>query len=204
MAFKGDTALAHPELEITAYHEAGHAIVALCSGWKVKEIGIDGNVGGWVKHAGAPPVSCANMTQDNLRSFWVLAVRDAAVEAKIAMAGPFAEAKFLGKSVRALGKFDDFERVVHILTRLKRVRQAVPELADASPNYKQGLFEGIALETAHLLRKRDIWQDVSALAKALLQQHRLSGVEVIEVLERAYSSPDQLRLPLRADTFSQA
>ncbi len=99
-----------------------------------------------------------------------------------------------------LGRFEDFEDIVNILTRLERVRQAVPVLADDSlAYYKRGLFDRIAIETAYLLGRRgNIWRAVGALAKALLRKPRLSGDEVRDVLERAYSPPDQLRLPVNS------
>ncbi len=190
------------QLEIAAYHEAGHVVVALSLGRAVREVGLHADWArcgsGWMDHAGPPPVGDLRITRTNLRRYWVRAVNDAVIDAKICMAGPLAEARYTRRSLRELGQCEDFEEVVAILTRLERVRKSVPVLADDSlAYYKRGLFDRIAIETAYLLGRRgNIWRVVGALAKALLRKPRLSGDEVRDLLERAYSPPDQLRLPV--------
>ena len=190
------------QLEIAAYHEAGHVVVALSLGRSVREVGLHADWArcgcGWMDHSGPPPVGDLRITRTNLRRYWVRAVNDAVIDAKICIAGPLAEARYTRRSLRELGRFKDFEDIIDILTRLERVRQAVPVLADDSlAYYKRGLFDRIAIETAYLLGRRgNIWRAVSALSKALLRKPHLSGDEVRDVLERAYSPPDQLRLPV--------
>ncbi len=75
------------------------------------------------------------------------------------------------------------------------MRQAVRVLAgDSFAYYQRELYESISLETAYLLRRRDNWRAVGALAKALLFQQRLLRDEVIDVVELAYTPQNQLRL----------
>jgi hypothetical protein len=91
--------MTHPWIEITAYHEAGHAVVALCCGWQVNEIGPSSQSrGAGALHSGPPPAGHYNITPDNLRSYWVRAVNKALIEVKIVMAGPLAEARLRRKS----------------------------------------------------------------------------------------------------------
>ncbi len=190
------------QLEIAAYHEAGHVIVALALGRAVREVGLHADWArcgsGWMDHAGPPRARDFKITPTNLRRYWVRAVNDAVIDAKICMAGPLAEARYTRRSLRELGQFEDFEDVVAILTRLERVRKLVPVLADDSlAYYKRGLFDRIAIETAYLLGRRgNIWRVVGALAKALLRKPHLSGDEVRDVLEWAYTPQNQLRLPV--------
>ncbi len=190
------------QLEIAAYHEAGHVVVALSLGRSVREVGLHADWArcgsGWMDHSGPAPVGDLRITPTNLRRYWVRAVNDAVIDAKICMAGPLAESRYTRRSLRELGQFEDFEEVAAILTRLERVRKSVPVLADDSlAYYKRGLFDRIAIETAYLLGRRgNIWRAVGALAKALLRKPRLSGDEVRDLLEWAYSPPDQLRLPV--------
>ena len=65
---------------------------------------------------------------------------------------------------------------------------------DSFAYYQRDLYESISLETAYLLRRRDNWRAVGALAKALLLRQRLSRDEVIDVVEHVYTPQNQLRL----------
>ena len=65
---------------------------------------------------------------------------------------------------------------------------------DSFAYYQRDLYEKIGLETAYLLRRRDDWRAVGALAKALLLRQRLSRDEVIDVVEHVYTPQNQLRL----------
>ncbi len=187
------------QLEIAAYHEAGHVVVALALGRAVREVGLHADWArcgsGWMDHSGPPRARDFKITPTNLRRYWVRAVNDAVIDAKICMAGPLAEARYTRRSLRDLGRFKDLEDIIDILTRVERVRQSVPVLADDSlAYYKRGLFDRIAIETAYLLGRRGtIWRAVGALAKALLLRQRLSRDEVIDVVERVYTPQNQLQ-----------
>ncbi len=99
----------HHELEITAYHEAGHVVVALSLGRSVREVGLHADWArcgsGWMDHAGPPRARDFKITPTNLRRYWVRAVNDAVIDAKICIAGPLSEARYTRRSLRELGNF---------------------------------------------------------------------------------------------------
>jgi hypothetical protein len=183
--------------ELAAYHEAGHAVVALYFGMRLKEARID-------RHApGNGRVSFDPVATDWLRemdsagpvaglSRWA---RQLVAVERIAMfylAGPLAEARHTGKPLRSLGARSDFDLVRSLPQRFERwcseLNLDAPSLND------DAFFKYVCRRTRRLLGQQKIWRAVTVLAADLLAWERLPGDEVAETVQWAFTRGAQMSL----------
>lgn len=169
-------------IDVIAYHEAGHAVVALYYARNV--IGI--LVGqprpdeSHVYHDPPRPIGNMRVDPDNLSAAWPLAVEDIFVECRIILGGPVAQAMREGKSIREIDLGQDGEDFLSALKYLEDTRCAVPALQNADLSYKQGTLERLLLETFAVLGQR--WATVERLAGELVKRRKLTGEDVVSIV----------------------
>jgi len=180
------------ELERAAYHEAGHAVVALAQGRAVLEMRIEESptVWGMARYDDSPQPDELDFRSGAIRQVWTMAVHDYIEEIAIAMGGPIAESLFSFRPINELIKFDS-ERITEIFSWIASIGDQVPELAGVDPIRGRDPLSAIFTETAYRLSRLTAWQAVTALAETLLRRKHLDEGEIMEVLDDTYSAPSQ-------------
>jgi hypothetical protein len=187
--------------QITAYHEAAHALFALRFGIRVHEIALcyAGPRAGYMRMLSAPLVYKIDKTPDYSPEItWKLLLRDTEHRAMVALAGPLAEAKLLRKPLRSHCCVSDLQRCEQICWDLDRYRRHLIKTR-AIAIHADG-----PVEMANRLRRRTfqtlvhprIWREVTALADELMGWSRLSGHDAADTVQWTRRVRNQLALPL--------
>lgn len=169
-------------IDVVAYHEAGHAVVALYYARGVTAISAGKPVPDESHVYHDPPRTVSNMRIDpeNLADIWPLAVEDVFIECRISMGGPIAQAVYEGKSLRKINLGQDGDDFVSCLKYLDDVQRSVPILHNVDLSYKQDAFERLLLETTSVLKQR--WVIVERLASELVKRRKLTGEDVVSIV----------------------
>ena len=162
---------------LTAYHEAGHSIVGLHFGLRVRRIHID------------PPRGLTVFWQD--QCFSRLAPRRHCL---MSMAGQAAEAKILGRAL--------VPPVAKICAAMQSLRrgETIPtsDVANVARTLAAETRDDLLAQDLLTLRTRaiqrlldcaDIWARVEAVAVALIDRGELSGPEVEDLIGHADQQP---------------
>ena len=182
------------QLRITAYHEAGHAVVALLLGIEITEVFINRQQ----PDSGRVLFRVASLYPQHRRASWVDApFRWARLlsfdqrNAVFTLAGPLAEAKLLGKPLRTLGSIGDLE-VVHQLVRSTNTPSGqIHGVVDLGANM---FFERTIRRTRRILSRPPVWAAVTEVASNLLSWHRLTSDDVAEMVQWAFGGCRQMGL----------
>lgn len=180
---------------IAAYHEAGHAVAVLLLGFCLVKVCIDRH------RPGAGQTFCLmnrsytgryGAARSSAPSHWARTLSEAQRQTVIALAGPVAEAIFLGKPLRTLGSIGDLEEI-HQLLREPERQGFVPVHGAVRPGAKR--FFTVELHRTRLMLKRPaIWRAVSMLAHDLLSWGELSGPDVAETMQWVFADFRQMGL----------
>lgn len=128
---------ARAHIDVAACHEAGHALAALWQGLAVVRVDVSlGHPGAGRTWYRLPPrrnpfdpsrgPGCA-------RAAWEDTVSRTLREARVALAGPLAEARLLGKPMRALGARGDMEHCRRLVFRLASCREWLGQFCELPP-----------------------------------------------------------------------
>ena len=166
------------QVELTAYHEAGHAVAYVLTGREVSQVSLGVNPGDGqcdsVPHAHTLPDP---VPPDHKRRVWENAIT-------VCLAGPVAEMMFLGVE-------DDLEGVALSDWDFQEVQYALGQLGN-DPLEGKGSGLELALwfrwaETVDLLGEPPHWHAVTALARALRKRRSLTGQEVHAIIAKAFA-----------------
>jgi hypothetical protein len=157
------------DLEATAYHEAGHAAMAVMWGIPIDWVAIQplperfgGRIGGVTfSQDDLGMVMCSREADaDELKRTWFARMQ-------MVCAGPQAEARFSGRPVYFLW------------SDISQIEQLKNSCGQDQPNQ-------IAVECDHLARLKvaERWRQIEAVALALIDRKYLSGDEVAEITGR--------------------
>ena len=150
------------ELYQLAIHEAGHAAAAWYSGLEVENVSISGD-----SESDGRTVIVAPPRLRSYKNVAPVLRRCRSVEARIRIcfAGPLAEGRFAGETLRILAANNDFTQGVLLLR----------DLADTHVE-RERIGDYLVKETQKLIRRR--WREIDLLASALIANGDLNSAEI--------------------------
>ena len=174
--------------KVTAYHEAGHALALLHEGRQVRGIyiSVDGHGGGFCRSAAKKknPYDVLR-NQRSAKAAWINTLESTYADIRIALAGPLAEAKILGKPLRALGSQSDFDSCIYQVERLARLGSFMAEYIEVTPPNPEQIFETEKRRTRRWLARSEVWSAVSLVSYVLFHKGKLSGPVLNNVIGAA-------------------
>lgn len=189
-------------IDIAAIHEAGHVLTALREGWFVEQASASrvrpGDGRTWMRRPRRTAPFNPHSSPGSVAAACQLTLDRHRAEIRISIAGPLAEAKALGKSLRDLGARSDLITCQRIRRRLERLRHHL---------YVQGLpgrWSSSAMLNAEResvrrwLARPKVWRQVRAVAERLAEETVLDAEDVHYAIGQvSHSSPrgDELRPP---------
>ncbi len=188
--------MASVHIDLTAYHEAAHAIVGLCHGRDVKELVVlrDEPGNGWARYYPRMSDSITVEMAGNLAAEWLATLEDYKAEIRIYLAGPLAEAKLLNTPLRSLGARSDLERAEQRYLYLKDMYEDILDFAELPHTVPKNLLAQLRRETRALIGRPEIWQMIENLAIELIWCKTLGRREIATVLQQLMDEHGQLGL----------
>lgn len=181
-------------IELAAYHEAAHAVVALYYGRAVKKIWVSlrGTGEGRTYYFPKRPKPAFTPTPGNIRAAWQQTFTECTAWIRILLAGPLAEAKLLKTPLRSLCAKSDLSRAQYefwflldthhyLWTRYCRLPEDVPI----------NLLSKLRRQTRSLIARPAIWRMITQLASALTQRGILLEADIAAVIQAASGNERQ-------------
>lgn len=177
-------------LKATAFHEAGHAVMGLYVGRQVAGIIIStrdpgaGVTGYSTRRPGpaySPWTNCGSA-----KAAWVQALQGLKDDIRVYLAGPLAEAKALGKPLRAIGARSDLDKALRAANRIDGLAEGLSEYADlgeVSPGDE--ILRQLRRETRAFVGRPGIWRMIVDLAMALERERQIDATRLHQILARS-------------------
>lgn len=154
-----------------AFHEAGHALMALREGRQVSKIIISRTLpgNGCCRTAIRPPNPFSLIQgRGSARAAWRHTFDTTTADIRILLAGPMAEAKATGTSLRSLGAVSDLQCSLLLASRLNTLYAHVSEFADIEPIQPSRLLEEEKRRVRRWISVPKNWAVVGRIACAVL------------------------------------
>ncbi len=162
-------------IDVTAYHEAGHALAALKVGSYVGKVAVNlANPGEGVTFHYSPPRNPFDLAR-NPDFAWRHTYQTTLDTMFILLAGPMAEAKLLHKPLRDLGSYSDYNACMKLCLRLRDLAEFAGEYTDSPIIKFDELLDQQRDRTRRWLGHPKTWRMVDAIASALIKHGQLDG-----------------------------
>lgn len=176
---------ANTHLEITAIHEAGHALAALKVGRFVSKVAISHQSPGrgvtFIHESGKNPYNLSTHPQ----YAWQHTLQTTINDAFLTIAGPCAEAKFLGTPIRSLGCQSDYAHCIEIFSRLKSFAQYAVRYADIQCPEPIQLMNNTRSRARRWVAAPNNWRAINCIARAVLQEGVIDAEGLHEAIGEA-------------------
>ena len=188
-------------IDVTAYHEAGHAVMCLVHRWPLRHIHISASQPGvGVTHYRQPVLAPPReqlLHPGNIKVLWQQYLDLQETYARIHLAGPLAEAKMLKKPMRADGATSDFGKTLRILKELDDCHAAMQKHVEIPTDYRVDFYDRMQQQTINILKRPQIWNAVELLAIDLIIWNNLEGREAAGTMQEILNAaPNQTCLSL--------
>ena len=183
--------------KMTAYHEAGHALALLHEGRQVRGIFLSPTHpenGTCLSGARKKNPYDVMKNKGSAKAAWIKTQQSTYADIRIALAGPLAEAKIIGKPLRALGSKSDLDSCIYQVERLARLRSFMAGYIKVKPLNPEQIFEAEKRRTSRWLRRPEIWAAVSLVAFVLFHKGRMSGPALNNIIGAAGALKGQMNL----------
>ncbi len=184
-------------INVAAYHEAGHALAALREGRQVSLVfafhKYPGN--GMCLYAPKPinPHDLA-FNPGTAKAAWKHTLEATCAEIRIALAGPLAEAKVLGKPLRSLGARSDLDKCIYEVKRLKMLRSYIARYTDLDPVGASNILSREKRKVRQWIAHPKVWKVIVQLAQKLSAQGILNGKHIDKIIGSVTSPAQQATL----------
>lgn len=188
-------------IDVTAYHEAGHAIAALQLGRYVYEVSASHNSPGNGLTAHARDLTnnpfTPSDTPGSVLAAWEHTLSKTRDEMRILLAGPLAEAKALGQPLRSLGAYSDLEKCRYLARRLDILREYLCGLHPVSEIRGRIIMNQVRHSTRLWVGRKKIWNLIDVVASALMEHGEINGADLGYLVGKASETWNQKMLSLR-------
>jgi hypothetical protein len=178
---------AQAHINAAAYHEAGHALAAMKEGVGLKFAYISRRL---------PGAGCVRLRKRHsvrnpfipsagagaARSAWEISLQSRMSLIRLYLAGPLAEARYLGQPLRSLGAENDLLKCQHIANTLAGLHQQLDAHYADLPPFRP--YERLSEERQRVRRwlgRTQTWQTITAIAEALVERETLSERELLQI-----------------------
>ena len=187
-------------LTATAWHEAGHALAAMREGRPIDHVLIQHDNPGTghmlYQHGWPDRRFCAKRSHGNARAAWEEDLAHHLAVLRVLLAGPLAEARKLGKPMRALGAWYDFENTWWLAQSLTAIQVDLRKHGVYFVPEVPAIFNAESRRVRHWLAQPVTWSAINRIAEELLEKNELGPSDILRCYLEARNAH---QLPLALD-----
>jgi hypothetical protein len=177
-------ALTH--IQATCFHEAGHAVMTLYAGRELLGVAVSreqpGNGVCLRRRGQRARLHVPWAGPGSAQAAWLESLEAIQADIRIALAGPLAEARALGKPLRSLGAKSDLDTALRLTRRAEDLSSMMQSYGPVKPLSGQEMLNSLRRQTRAIVGRPLIWRMITILAQTLEREPVLNGTRVHELI----------------------